>query len=83
MGCHERRQRCVFIVLWQSFALASMLKYCTEFSGTLLGFDDYVSKYSILSFLFKNFTALAKIIDMVLEDVTELYAVRPSPLLFQ
>ena len=41
-----------------------------EFSGTLLGFDDYVSKYSKLLSLklcSNNNT------DMVLEDVTELY----------
>lgn len=62
-----------------------MLKYCTEFSGTLLGFDDYVSKYthSYERLQKKFFTALAKILDMVLEDVTELYVVRPSLLLFR
>jgi hypothetical protein len=43
---------------------------CLEFSGTLLGFDDYVSKYSKLLSLkrFSNDNT-----DMVLEDVTELY----------
>lgn len=44
----------------------------TEFSGTLLGFDDYVSKFSrtipCMRMLFSNMG----IIDMVLEDVTEL-----------
>lgn len=41
-----------------------------EFSGTLVGFDDYVSEYcSPSSPLPKLITG----IDMVLEDVTELY----------
>lgn len=41
-----------------------------EFSGTLVGFDDYVSEYySARSPLPKLITG----IDMVLEDVTELY----------
>ena len=51
--------------------LRALLKsLCTEFSGTLLGFDDYVSKYSKLLSLrrFSNDNT-----DMVLEDVTELY----------
>jgi len=43
----------------------------SEFSGTLLGFDDYVSTYdspaNVRSRLIGN-------VDMVLEDVTELYA---------
>lgn len=76
---------CLYSLLFcRGFSLASMLKYCTEFSGTLLGFDDYVSKYthSHSCEVAKIFTALANIIDMVLEDVTELYVVCLSPLLF-
>jgi hypothetical protein len=41
-----------------------------EFSGTLVGFDDYVSEY------YSPSSPLSKLIigiDMVLEDVTELY----------
>lgn len=40
-----------------------------EFAGTLLGFDDYVSRFTDLPFLH---SALRLGIDMVLEDVTEL-----------
>lgn len=42
-----------------------------EFSGTLLGFDDYVSKYTP-AFLPVG-ALLIRLADMVLEDVTELY----------
>jgi hypothetical protein len=51
--------------------LRALLKNISaEFSGTLLGFDDYVSEYSKLLSLkrFSNDNT-----DMVLEDVTELY----------
>ena len=45
-----------------------------EFTGTLLGFDDYVSKYNILP---ENWTSEVRLTlstsDIVLEDVTELY----------
>jgi putative heme iron utilization protein len=44
-----------------------------EFSGTLVGFDDYVSEFistSRNSHFNANFAS-----DMVLEDVTELYVV--------
>ena len=40
-----------------------------EFSGTLLGFDDYVSKFCHIYRQRKYFNIY---IDMVLEDVTEL-----------
>jgi hypothetical protein len=43
----------------------------TEFSGTLLGFDDYVSAY--MSQLIQLYLNLQRPLDMVLEDVTELY----------
>jgi hypothetical protein len=42
-----------------------------EFSGTLMGFDDYVSKSSPRSFY--SGRQLTRCSDMVLEDVTELY----------
>lgn len=49
-----------------------MLTTGIEFSGTLLGFDDYVSTY--ISLKPKPFFHSAdRTIDMVLEDVTELY----------
>ncbi len=41
-----------------------------EFSGTLLGFDDYVSMY-IPNHMFLYYNA-DTYLDMVLEDVTEL-----------
>jgi uncharacterized protein YbcI len=49
-----------------------VLTWTEEFSGTLLGFDDYVSKYpfSIRSSVCYNMLIIA--LDMVLEDVTEL-----------
>jgi hypothetical protein len=39
-----------------------------EFSGTLLGFDDFVSKWMIISNMWGTYWSFA---DMVLEDVTE------------
>lgn len=44
----------------------------TEFSGTLLGFDDYVSEYHFFNVPSGCKTMLTEIADMVLEDVTEL-----------
>lgn len=41
-----------------------------EFAGTLLGFDDYVSKYSRLVQTVVELDS--RVTDMVLEDVTEL-----------
>ena len=43
-----------------------------EFSGTLLGFDDYVSKYPFIIPLIVFYNMLIVVLDMVLEDVTEL-----------
>lgn len=45
----------------------------SEFAGTLLGFDDYVSKYLPRDML-RDMLFLAdwRCLDMVLEDVTEL-----------
>ena len=66
LGSHERRQR-------QrpphrvSFAMAHAI---VEFSGTLLGFDDYVSK--CCRFASHEKAAVNSRADMVLEDVTEL-----------
>lgn len=45
-----------------------------EFAGTLLGFDDYVSVYTRVAPA--PFLAHQELLDMVLEDVTELYAPR-------
>lgn len=42
----------------------------TEFAGTLLGFDDYVSKYT--SERRTTIQLDSRVTDMVLEDVTEL-----------
>ena len=45
-----------------------------EFVGTLLGFDDFVSKYIQIIHLFKFIytrACLCFFIDMVIEDVTE------------
>lgn len=44
-----------------------------EFSGTLLGFDDYVSKLTSDIELLICRKYLTRKTDMVLEDVTELY----------
>ncbi|KAN0076651.1 hypothetical protein V8E54_006793 [Elaphomyces granulatus] len=55
----ELIDKCVGSKIWV------VMKGDKEFSGTLLGFDDYVKVIK------KLFTALAKILDMVLEDVTE------------
>lgn len=43
----------------------------TEFAGTLLGFDDYVSQYS-RAIAAPQARMLTQVKDMVLEDVTEL-----------
>jgi hypothetical protein len=45
-------------------------EWAREFSGTLLGFDDYVSELSLLTA--RWFHDLIVFLDMVLEDVTEL-----------
>jgi small nuclear ribonucleoprotein (snRNP)-like protein len=42
-----------------------------EFTGKLLGFDDYVSKYSIHAYIIIVNNHIV-FLDMVLEDVTEL-----------
>lgn len=53
-----------------SIASPMLISCPSEFSGTLLGFDDFVS-----ASLFFNFTPpwfmLTFLVDMVLEDVTE------------
>lgn len=43
-----------------------------EFTGKLLGFDDFVSEFSFL----REFQSVSDVscLDMVLDDVTELYA---------
>ena len=49
----------------------SEIELVTEFAGTLLGFDDYVSMYcSPDEMLTKTIDCK---VDMVLEDVTELF----------
>lgn len=65
-----------------------------EFSGTLLGFDDYVSMYTLEHPICYSreshvhfFMILTASTDMVLEDVTELYVSterrsQPSALFF-
>ena len=45
-----------------------------EFAGTLLGFDDYVSEYTLKFPTPLYWPLLNNIPDMVLEDVTELFA---------
>lgn len=49
-----------------------VLMWTEEFSGTLLGFDDYVSKYPFFPRAFVCYNILTMALDMVLEDVTEL-----------
>lgn len=44
-----------------------------EFSGTLLGFDDYVSKLHLPLTSPYCMEVLIMLVDMVLNDVTELY----------
>ena len=67
MGDHERRQGYA-----KPTAMSSQptLISNTEFSGTLLGFDDFVSEYTIRTSL-SHEAALTNGADMVLEDVTE------------
>lgn len=44
MGCHEGRQRLQHTC--SSLTLDVVLTSWAEFSGTLMGFDDYVSKWT-------------------------------------
>lgn len=67
MGHHEGRQGLVFV---RADRVTSSANALTEFSGTLLGFDDYVSTY--LSRRQHDGHVLMIAADMVLEDVTEL-----------
>lgn len=46
-----------------------ILTYPAEFSGTLMGFDDFVSEY--ITATTRYWPALINNADMVLEDVTE------------
>ena len=59
----EKGTLCAFL-----YPIFTLMK--AEFSGTLLGFDDYVSKYHTAHPVPK--LHLMYVADMVLEDVTEL-----------
>lgn len=68
MGCDEGRQR---QISFNSIKYSMQHLQSPEFAGTLLGFDDYVSTYD---FPANGRPRLIGNVDMVLEDVTELYA---------
>lgn len=70
MGHHEGRQRLQHTSSSHTFAV--VLTPWAEFSGTLMGFDDYVSKWTPHSFIRNPKDLSNKNLDMVLEDVTEL-----------
>jgi hypothetical protein len=50
------------------------MKNDREFTGTLLGFDDFVSEFNLSS----DISESQCIVDMVLEDVTELWVLCSS-----
>lgn len=56
------------------------MKSDREFTGTLLGFDDFVSECYCSYPLALSLTFHLMLVDMVLEDVTELY-ISPSYIL--
>lgn len=62
----ELIDKCVGSKIWV------MMKNDKEFSGTLLGFDDYVSEFGANPCFYAYLKLLITRLDMVLEDVTEL-----------
>lgn len=61
----ELIDRCIGSRIWV------IMKNEREFVGTLSGFDDFVSAFADGYFFGDDMNSLFRIVDMVLEDVTE------------